>query len=194
MDSSCLGLNCVPWFLFLRWIFRDCCLPVLLEGLAGVFMGMLAGVRDGGMGGQGEMACGIQKRFWHREGKLPLVFCCSARGDPESWIWGNRESGRGSHTAYLLFWLVVEQWVSSQFGNWGTAMRQEGKDRGRWSVGSTGRVHSGEGRCNWCSVSALRAALKTGSRKRVWMVHGQPSWSQSKCCLRLSRGLPDILL
>lgn len=39
-----------------------------------------------------------------REGRLQLVFRCSARGDPENWVWGNRESGEGPRAASLVFW------------------------------------------------------------------------------------------
>lgn len=28
------------------------------------------------------------------EGKLPLALCRSTRGDPENWVWANREQGR----------------------------------------------------------------------------------------------------
>lgn len=35
--------------------------------------------------------------------RLQLVFCCSARGDPNDWVLGNKESGEGPWAAYLVF-------------------------------------------------------------------------------------------
>lgn len=42
---------------------------------------------------------GSTRGMGRREGKLQLVFCCSARGDPEDRVWGSRESGEGSQAA-----------------------------------------------------------------------------------------------
>lgn len=42
------------------------------------------------------------------KGKLPLMFCSSTGGDPENWVWDNREvvksSGRDG-SVYLGWWL-----------------------------------------------------------------------------------------
>lgn len=35
--------------------------------------------------------CGTHRRCRHGEGRLHLVFCCSAREETWNWVWGNKE-------------------------------------------------------------------------------------------------------
>lgn len=59
---------------------------------------------------------------------------------------GLGEQGACLCEVYLVFWPVVEQRVSAPFGGWNEMMRQGGKARWGYSMGSTGGVAIEEGK------------------------------------------------
>lgn len=58
------------------------------------------------------------------------MVCYSAKGNPESWVSGNRKGGESPRAVYLVFWQewpMIEQWVSAGVRGWDTTRRQENK-------------------------------------------------------------------
>lgn len=69
------------------------------------------------------------------------MVCYSAKGNPESWVSGNRKGGESPRAVYLVFWQewpMIEQWVSAGVRGWDTTTRQENKVKGGMSLRSIG--------------------------------------------------------
>lgn len=169
------------WFLGLSllggWISRECAgcaLPFSWPARLVCSLGMPAGVRgeDTGMSGVGRWGGGglwDPHEVWtRRKGG------CSCYSVVELWMTLRTGSGWRKkvenicpsivRAAYLVFWkarLVVEQWVSTQVGDW-----EEVPGRGK-SVGcglwNPQKVYGGG--CSWCSAGVLGMALRILSRR-----------------------------
>lgn len=144
---------CSLFFCFLSGL--GCLLLVLLSCSAGAFKGKCLLVLRLGKGeARGRLslaALGVTLR---------IGYCRTQRGE-------------APQAAFLVIWQawpVVEQGLSAWIGAWDIEMRQRGKARVGWSVGSIEGV-KGEGlKLLWCSIVALWATLRTVSRVKDRML------------------------
>lgn len=107
----------ILWYLFPFWIFRDCSLYVAY------FLSLLCG----GVRGEYLLVLPVGSR-----GDLEKMVCCRSWGNPEDWVWRNRESEEGALAAYLVF---CQEWpmIGYIYLIWGLGHSNRGTG-GQWGM------------------------------------------------------------
>lgn len=140
----------ILWYLFPFWIFRDCSL------YDAYFLSLLCG----GVRGEYLLVLLVGSR-----GDLEKMVCCRSWGNPEDWVWRNRESEEGSLAAYLVF---CQEWpmIGYIYLIWGLGHSNRGDWRpmrnGLWDLPE--EKASGAGG-SWYSAVLPETTLRIGFRR-----------------------------